>query len=333
MKASPRPDTLTEVAPRRLDSVVLTTRIGLARFRLIAVGSVASFYLLVITGGAVRLTGSGLGCPDWPTCYANRISAADSFHPRIEFANRIASVAVTIFAVVALLAALRLARPRRDLVWLSAGLVAGIAGQIVLGGLVVIFKLNPYLVALHFLLTLVILGDAIALYSRARADSPPGPVRVTREVRWLVRLVMTSVCLLVTVGTLVTGAGPHAGGAGAKRVPIAFRDIAELHSTIALFVVGLVVATLFALRIARVPADLQRRAAVLLGLLCVQAGLGFTQYALHDNAAVVEFHLAGAAAIFCASAALLLAVREPGLDDRLETDYGREGKQVEVLAQ
>lgn len=275
-------------------------RISPVTFKRIGAVSVACFALLVVTGGAVRLTGSGLGCLDWPTCSAHDLIASDSFHPLVEFSNRLVTVAVTIISFVALGAAIRRLPKRRDLLFCASGLVIGIAAQIVLGGLVVLTKLNPYLVGLHFILTLAILADAVVMYHRAGHDDTAGEPLVGRELIFLVRALVITISVLVVVGTTVTGAGPHAGGVGAKRIPIAFSTIAEAHSGIALFLIGMTLGTLFALRYAKAPAIIQHRAGIVFEILIVQGTLGFTQYFLHDNALVVEFHLAGATSAWCA---------------------------------
>jgi cytochrome c oxidase assembly protein subunit 15 len=209
-----------------------------ATVRKVALASVICYALLVLSGGAVRLTGSGLGCPDWPSCFQHHLTASVSFHPIIEFVNRLVSAAVTVLSVAAFAISARRRPPRRDLTLLAAGLVLGIAAQVVLGGLVVLFKLNPYLVAIHFLLTIVILVDAMVLYHLSGSERTPGEPVVGRDLIRLAQLLLATLALVTVLGTVVTGAGPHAGGVGAKRIGIAFRDIAELHSSIALFLVG-----------------------------------------------------------------------------------------------
>ncbi len=277
-------------------------------FRRIALVAAICYALLVVTGGAVRLTGSGLGCHDWPTCSRSSVTPAVSFHPLVEFSNRMVSVAVTVVSIVAFLAALSPSVRRRDLVWLSSGLIAGIAGQIVIGGVVVLTKLNPYWVALHFLLTLAIVADAIVLYVHASQGERAVERLVGKDLLWLSRLLLATITVLVMAGTMVTGSGPHAGGPGAERVPESFRDMAELHADIALFLVGMTLALLFALHQTRAPAAVQRRARLLLEILFVQGTLGYTQYFLHDNAAVVEVHLAGAAAAWSAMVVFYLGL-------------------------
>ena len=284
--------------------------VSLLGFKRIAAATVGGYALLVVTGGAVRLTDSGLGCPDWPSCYQNQLTPQLSLHPEVEFANRLVTVAISVLSIVVILAALRLTVARRDLVALSGGILAGLVAQIVLGGLVVLFKLNPYLVALHFVLTLAVLGVAIVLYHRATGPPTRAVSLVEGPLRWLSRIVLGALTGLICLGTIVTGAGPHAGASNAKRIPIAFRDIAEAHSTVALFVIGLVLATLFALRVGGAPLVAQRRARLLFEVLALQGVLGYTQYFLHDAAGVIEVHLAGATAAWCTALAFYLALHE-----------------------
>jgi heme a synthase len=264
-----------------------------ATVRKVALASVVAYALLVLSGGAVRLTGSGLGCPDWPSCYQHHLTAVSSFHPVVEFVNRLVTVAVTLLSIAALAVTALRTPPRRDLTIIGAGLVGGIVAQIVLGGLVVLFKLNPYLVALHFALTIVILVNAILLYHLSCNDPTPAEPVVGRDLIYLARLQLATLGLVTLIGTVVTGTGPHAGGAGAKRIPVAFRDMAELHSSVALFLIGLTLASQFAFHYAKAPAVVLHRGRLLIEVMAIQGALGYLQYFLHDAAWVVEFHLAG----------------------------------------
>ncbi len=286
--------------------------------------SVICYALLLLSGAAVRLTGSGLGCPDWPSCYHTQFTAHASFHPLVEFINRCVTGLLTGVSVVALYVAFAREPRRRDLCWLAGGLVAGIAAQIVLGGVVVLTKLNPYLVSLHFLLTIVILADAIVLYHRSGigpdCDESRSEPTVSSDLRWLGRILLGTLALLTTAGTMVTGAGPHAGAPSAagqpiRRVDIAFRAIAELHSDFALFLIGLTLASLFAFHQAKVPAEVERRLRLLFELLVMQGVIEYTQYFLHDDPLVVEFHIAGVTAIWITAVSFyLLLHRHPERD-------------------
>ncbi|HEV2362323.1 MAG TPA: COX15/CtaA family protein [Acidimicrobiales bacterium] len=288
--------------------------VSAAAFRRIAFATLVAYAAIIVTGGAVRLTGSGLGCPDWPACYHHGLTAAFSFHPMVEFVNRCITVAVTVLTVVVIAAAVWRSPRRRDLVQLSSAIGAGIVAQIVMGGLVVHFDLNPYLVMAHFLLSVLIVGVAATLWYRSGLPDGSSPGRgrpvVGKELVWLGRILLVSVAAVIAAGTAVTGAGPHAGDphAGVRRIPVAFRDIAELHSTMAMFLIGLMLATVFALRQARAPEPVQRRAQLLFELLVVQGALGFTQYFLHDNPLVVGVHMAVATAVFAGAVLLYLSL-------------------------
>ena len=174
----------------------------------------------IVSGGAVRLTGSGLGCSDWPSCTATSIVAPLQYHAWIEFGNRLVNVLITIGVVLVAIAAFRRRPRRRDLVALSGGLVAGIFAEVVLGGETVLHKLAPPFVMAHFLLAVVLLVNAVVLYQRARQpDLAPGPPQGGADLlpaRRLVRPVhvVMSRCMLVltfvvvVLGTVVTSTGP-----------------------------------------------------------------------------------------------------------------------------
>lgn len=266
-----------------------------------ALGAVAALSVIVVTGAAVRLTGSGLGCPDWPTCNGRQVVAAWAFNPIVEFGNRMVVTAVTIGVVLVLLAALARRPRRRDLVWLSMGLVLGVAAQIPLGGLLVLLKLAPPLVMAHFLFSLVVLGDAVVLHRRAgQPDSAPRPV-VGRDLVRLSRLILVMVAVVVSLGTAVTGSGPHAGDIHAKRLAISFHGIAEVHSTAVMLLIGLTLAGLFAFHQAGAPAGVQRRGRILLEVMAAQAVIGYVQYFTRVPALLVGIHVAGATAVWVAA--------------------------------
>ena len=280
--------------------------------RRLALTTVVAYALLVLSGGAVRLTGSGLGCPDWPSCYHTRLVAALSFHPMVEDVNRFFTGAVSVLSIVAFLAVWRRSPRRGDLFYPAGGLLVGLLAQIVLGGIVVLTKLNPYLVCLHFLLTLVVLAVAIVLFHRAGvpdefAGEPP-VANVGRDLHWLTRVLLLVLAVVSLAGTVVTGSGPHAGAPGTRRIPIAFRDAAELHSSLAWMLLGLSVASLFAFHLAKAPQTVQRRMRMFFELVMVQGALGYTQYFLHDAAGVVELHLAGVTALWIAAIFLYLSL-------------------------
>jgi cytochrome c oxidase assembly protein subunit 15 len=274
-----------------------------ATFRRLAIASAALTAAIIATGAAVRLTGSGLGCPDWPSCYQHRLTAQLSYHPLIEFSNRMVTIVLVIVVGATLVGALA-RRPRRsDLTWLAGGLVAGVLGQAVLGGIVVYTKLNPYLVMAHFLFSILVLVDAVVLVHRSSRvyDTGSGTLLVPRPVLLLGRGLVVLVAIVLAAGTATTGAGPHAGGSSgqlvAKRLPVALRDMAELHSSVALLLVGVVLSLVVALHAIDVPERVRRTARVFFCVLVAQAAIGYTQYFTHLPALLVELHVIGAVSI------------------------------------
>jgi cytochrome c oxidase assembly protein subunit 15 len=283
-------------------------------FRRAAVASLVMSVLIVVTGAAVRLTGSGLGCPDWPSCYQHRLTAQLSYHPAIEFGNRLVTVVFTIVVIATLLAAIRRIPFRRDLVALSGALVGGVLAQAVLGGIVVYTKLNPYLVMTHLLLSMAVIVVAVVLLHRSTRDYRPGTDTdlVPRPLRLLARAVVGLTAVVVAAGTAVTGAGPHAGGSQgqlvAKRLPVSLRDMAELHSSLALLLVGAVIGLAVALHAVPVPESVRRAARVLTVVLVAQGAVGYTQYFTHLPALLVEVHVIGATVLVGGVTQLLLAL-------------------------
>ena len=253
---------------------------------------------IVVTGTAVRLTGSGLGCEDWPTCSEDRFVADLEYHALVEFVNRLFTGVVAIAVIAAVLGSIR-RRPRRsDLTVLSLGLVAGVLAQVGLGALLVLSELDPRFTMGHFLLSMVLLQNAAVLDVRARAGagvedaaSRPGnesrPGSSSRFMRWAVLAVGA---VLLVSGTLVTGAGPHAGDTRAERLPLLVREVARIHSIIALVLLGMVVWTWWRLRAAG-SADRARMGRVAV-LLAVQGAVGYTQYFTGVPVLLVGIHVA-----------------------------------------
>jgi cytochrome c oxidase assembly protein subunit 15 len=259
--------------------------------------------LIVATGGAVRLTGSGLGCSNWPECTSGHLTPALQLHGLIEFGNRLVTVVLVIAVAAAFLGTVFRTPRRRDLVWLSGGLVAGVLAQAVLGGIVVYTKLNPYVVMVHFYATMLLLVDALVLVHRDGRDYSAGSARLLVP-RPLIRLfygVLTLLAVVIAAGTATSGAGPHAGDSSgqqvAKRLPVSLRDMAELHSSLALLLVGVTVGLVVALQLIDVPERVRRAGRILLAVMVAQAAVGYTQYFTHLPALVVEVHLIGATAL------------------------------------
>lgn len=256
--------------------------------------------LNIVTGGAVRLTDSGLGCPDWPTCSQHHLTPPLSFHPAIEFGNRMVVVLVCVAAAVAVLGAWRRAPYRRDLVALSGGLIGGIVGEAVLGGIVVYSKLNPYAVMTHFIVGIVLLTVACALALRAGRAPERGIAKVTSRNLLVSRGAQALLLLAVAAGTATTAAGPHAGGAGAKRLPVPLADMARVHSGIVIACGAVVLGALLLLERDGAPESVRHRGRLLLGAMVVQGVIGYTQYFSHLPAWLVGIHVFGVTVVWSA---------------------------------
>lgn len=269
--------------------------------------------LILLSGAAVRLSGSGLGCSDWPTCSHGNITPPLQFHSVIEFGNRMVTVALVVVVAATFLASLRRRPFRKDLAWLSGVLVLGIVAEAVVGGIVVYTKLNPYWVMGHFLTTVLLLVAAVVLLHRATYDYTPDRSRllVPRVILQLGWGLVAMLGIVLLAGSATTGAAPDAGGATgqlvARRIPVALRDVAEVHATLALFFVGLALATAVALHAIDVPEKVRRGGRMLAVTLFVQAGVGYLQYFTHLPALLVEVHELGATVLVIGTVQLLLA--------------------------
>jgi cytochrome c oxidase assembly protein subunit 15 len=281
-------------------------------FRRLTIAVAASLAAIVVTGGAVRLTSSGLGCPDWPRCTNTSIVAPASYHALVEFVNRVITTLVGVFVFAVAVGSLLRAPRRRDLSWLSWGLVLGFAGQAVVGGLSVIYHLSPPWVMAHFLLSMAMLWVALVLVHRADPRWRPVVPAVKRELLVLGRLLVAVAGVVLFLGTVTTGTGPHAGSGGhVRRLGFPLERVTQLHADSALLLTGLVIATLFAVRLTETTALVRRRASILAAMIVLQVAIGYTQYFLNLPPGVVELHIAGATALWCATLWLQLGFTAP----------------------
>ena len=281
--------------------------------RRLAVASVVANAGIVVTGGVVRLTGSGLGCPTWPNCTSDSLVPTSEYaqHGAIEFTNRMLTFVLTAVVLATLLAVLR--SDRRDLTRLAVAAFVGIPAQAVLGGITVLTGLNPWTVAAHFLLSMVIL--AITTTMAARAYQPPGPAQVivNPSLVTLIRVLVGVTAAVLVLGTVVTGSGPHAGDVDVPRTGFDPETVSQLHADAVMLLVGLTVATLLWLRGSKAPPAATRAAAVLLAVELAQGLIGFVQYFTGLPVILVGFHLLGACLVWIAALRLLLATstRQP----------------------
>ena len=273
-------------------------RLSPRAYQRITLAAVVALVAIIVTGAAVRLTGSGLGCSDWPTCENDRLVAPLEYHAMVEFVNRTITGLVSIAVILAVLGALVRVPRRRDLTWLSLGLVAGMVGQIVLGGLTVLFELRPPFVIAHFVLSLVLVWNALVLHRRAGTDgSRPLPV-VAAPVRRLARALVVAACAVVLSGTIVTGTGPHGGDEHVTRLGFDLESVARVHSLTAWVLLALTIVTLVAMHRLGAPIEVVRIARALVVVLVAQGAIGYIQYFTGVPPWLVLAHVAGSAAVF-----------------------------------
>jgi cytochrome c oxidase assembly protein subunit 15 len=271
--------------------------ISAERYRLVTIFALAMLSMIIVTGAGVRLTESGLGCEDWPNCSEGELIQFGSPNQSIEQINRLITGLVSVSVIAAVLGSLRRRPYRRDLVWWSASLVAGVIAQIVLGGITVLVDLHPAAVAAHFVLSQVLVACSVTLLWRAGQEEGPRRVRVDRTDLTLSRWAMAGVTVLMFTGPVVTGSGPHAGDARAERFGFFIPDVVRVHSINMWIFLAVVVALLFRLARGGAPADIQRRGRRLLAMIVVQGAIGYTQYELGIPEWLVALHIAGATAI------------------------------------
>lgn len=264
--------------------------------------------VLVVTGGAVRLTGSGLGCPTWPRCTEDSFTphGAYDLHAAIEFGNRMLTYVLLAIAVATFVAAWQTHRP--ELRRLALALALGIPAQAIIGGITVLTDLNPWIVSFHLLTSLAMIGLAVRFLQVIERPTPPvarGPIVglawATFAAAWVV----------LYVGTVVTGSGPHAGDLESRRNGLDPVQISQLHADAVFLFVGLTIGLLFAV-LATGTAPVARKAVVvLLGIEVAQGGIGFVQYFTDLPIVLVGFHMLGAALISASVTWVLLNVRNP----------------------
>jgi len=277
--------------------------------RVLAWASLASQIGIIVTGGAVRLTASGLGCPAFPGCTDESLTNTPELgvHGYIEFGNRTLTFVLGAIALLTLVATYRLRPARGSLRRLAWTLLLGIPAQAVIGGITVLTDLNPWVVMLHFMVSAGLVVVATVLVRRV--DEPDGPAHPVASV-WLTRLaVLVWAVAVVTLylGTVVTGSGPHAGDPDSPRTGLDVGAVAQLHADLVFLLVGTTVGLYAAARAAGAPARTVRAAAVLLGVELAQGMVGFAQYFNGVPVVLVGLHMLGAALIAAAATDAVLA--------------------------
>jgi heme a synthase len=305
------------LARRLAEAVLSPTPVSMRR---IAIAGIVANVGIVATGAGVLYSQSGLGCPDWPTCTASSLVASGTtgdplVHRWVEFGNRLCGVAVFAVAVLVCVAAWRYrpdGRRRRDLVWLAAAQPGGIVAQAVLGGVVVLTKLDPVWVAVHLLLSVALVAATVALYVRCTEGRGPATLLVRREL-WLFALGVTAVmCAMLAAGTVAAGAGPLAGEPGVPRFNLPFGGVVQLHADVGWLLGGLVVALVLALWLTGAPRRATRLGVLLLAALGIQGVIGYVQYFAGVPAGLAWVHAVAAILIWVVALLLLFALRDRG---------------------
>lgn len=311
--APTRPDSADATTKRRLvDRLPLPSEAALRRLAGVSLVTQAG---IIVTGGAVRLTDSGLGCPDWPHCTSGRLTptTAMGVHGAIEFGNRTLTFVLGIVAFVTLLAVVRTFssdRPRRDLLALSWILLGFIPAQAVIGGITVWTDLNPWVVMFHFLVSAALVAVATVFFRRAQ--HPAGVERQRLGNVWLERfglVVLALTAVTVYLGTVVTGSGPHSGDPDSKRTGLDLAVVTQLHADAVFVLVGASIGFYFAARALGSPGRVTRAAGMLLVVEVAQGLVGVVQYRLELPELLVGLHMLGAAAMIVAATDAWLASR------------------------
>jgi heme a synthase len=277
---------------------------------------------IVVTGGAVRLTGSGLGCPTWPRCTDTSFVTTPELaaHGVVEFTNRMLTFVLTAAAIATVVVVFR--SVRRDLRPLAVLSLLGIPAQALLGGVTVLTGLNPWTVAAHFLLSMVLVAVATTLWLRSREPGVGQPL-LRRPFVLLVAGIAAVTAVVLMIGTVVTGSGPHSGDPKAGRTGFDPELVSQLHADIVFLLVGLTAALLVALYAVDSPGRVRRAARDLLIVQLAQGLVGYVQYFTDLPIALVLVHMLGAVLITAFTARLVWSVRGPAselpLDSPVET--------------
>jgi len=282
---------------------------------------------IAVTGAIVRVTASGLGCPTWPQCFPGsvtpvRVSEVPRIHQAVEFGNRMITIGVVLTAILAVYAVTR-ARRRAEVVVYAWLMPASTLVQAVIGGITVLTGLLWWTVALHLLASMTMVWLAVLLY--VKIGQPDGGVPrllVPKPLRWLTFLSAVALAAVLVAGTLVTAAGPHAGDTSPTRIvprlQVQITTLVHAHSSLLIGYLMLLIGLGFGLLAVSAPRPMLLRQGVLIALVCAQALVGTVQYFTGVPAALVAVHVAGAAAVTAATAALWASMRERTKPEPLE---------------
>ena len=274
---------------------------------------------IVVTGGAVRLTASGLGCPTWPKCTADSLvnTSEMGIHGVIEFGNRMLTFVLVLVAIAAFVLIIRMRKQRRDLFWLTVLIGLGIPAQAIIGGISVRTNLNPYVVGFHFVVSIALIVLSTVLVFRVYRGNASRMWAVSPGVVWVAWLMATFQAVTLGFGILTTGSGPHAGDADAPRNGLDSDLLQRIHSYPAYVALGLA-ALLLALSIARKRGGLRKAAIALIGINIAQVVVGISQSRLGLPEILVGVHMLLACLVSAAVTLVLLNLRNPAASESVE---------------
>jgi heme a synthase len=283
-----------------------------AAYRRVTLAALIALAVIIVTGAAVRLTGSGMGCPTWPQCEAGSLvpRGETGHHGWIEYGNRLFTGVVSVAVILAVLGSLVRVPRRRDLTRWAVGLVAGVAAQAILGGIVVYLHVAPVAVMGHYLLSAVLVWNAVVLHHKAGEPEGERRPRVEPSLLQAGRFLVIAGAAVLATGTLVTGSGPHGGDEAADRLPFAVSTVAAIHGTVVwVFLASALVSLGLARRAA--DAELSARGRVLLGCIVAQGTIGYVQYFGGVPELLVAAHVLGSVIVWVAALRFFLALRGP----------------------
>jgi cytochrome c oxidase assembly protein subunit 15 len=280
--------------------------------RALAVGAALAQGAIAVTGSVVRVTGSGLGCRDWPPCFPGSLVPDPRYdvallHQWVEFGNRLLTVLVSMVAVVCWVAALRMRPRRRRVTLLAATMPAGVAAQAVIGGITVLAGLAWWTVSVHFLVSMLLVWLGVLLVCATRVEDGPAVPPLPVSARRMIAACAGVLIAVLVAGTTVTAAGPHAGDATTPRLAAGVPRMAQLHAELVATYVGLLIGLGFLLHAVAAARPVVVRYRVLVAATLAQAVLGVVQYELAVPEVLVSLHVLGAVVVTAAAAAVWAA--------------------------
>lgn len=276
---------------------------------------------IVLTGATVRLTASGLGCPTWPECVDGSITPTsdqiEAFHKYIEFGNRLLTFVLLIVAIASFFAVYKHNQERklsghnkrRSLTLLALGVLIGILAQAVLGGITVLTGLHPLIVAAHFMVSIGLITVAVVLLVRAQEENDrPIALQVAKPIHIGMRIQIWLALLVIGIGTLVTGSGPHAGDTNdIVRLGFEFKNITTIHAATVWLFLGLTIGLLVSLLATAAPRPVIKQAWIVFGICIAQGIVGYTQFFTGLPWGLVAVHVLGACLLWIFTVKLYLA--------------------------